>query len=113
MMKDVDALTRQFGPLVAQHMMTADILSPLDRQARLVANVEKLNSTSNITKVTNGKPDISIPIIVYATFNTDMNPSDSISELIAPTTPYILSSLLMMLHSQAPIDTLSPNDSTM
>ena len=48
-MKDVDTLTCRFGPLVAQHMMTADILSTLDRCARLVAYVEKLDSSFNIT----------------------------------------------------------------
>ena len=101
MMRDVDALTRRFGPLVAQYMMIAAVLNDLDKIARPVAYASTLDPTVNITKVIHNVSPASVPILTCTTIASHMESSSHTSDTIVYSPLSTLSSVPVLLQCSA------------
>ena len=111
MMRDVDALTRRFGPLIVQHMNTAAVLCHLDRDNRPAAYTDTLTSEGNITKLEPLSNDFVVPILTSATLSTIGSPSVEANTATQAQGDKCLCSVPVMLYDSA---TISPSveDST-
>ena len=69
MMRDVDALSRRFGPLIVQHINTADILHDIDNSNRQQAYTFNNTLPRNATKIpmVETKPSLSLPVFTKDT----------------------------------------------
>ena len=99
MMRDVDAITRRFGPMIARHMMIAAILSARDREKRPAAyEKEAFVSSKKASMPETGTYEYDTPILINAcvdstvqqlTLRTPDQPSPS-TEVQLTTSPIML-----------------------
>ena len=104
MMRDVYTLTRRFGPLVAQYMMTAAVLNDLDKIIQPVAYDSTLDPTVNITKVSHNVSPDSVPILTCTTIASHMEINSHTYNTIVSSPLSALSSVLILLQCSALIN---------
>ena len=102
MMRDVDGLTRRFGPLIARHVMIACILAERDRQNRPSAYDQTAFSTNAKASMSEPlDPDVPWPVLVKEflskTHAQYLSTSDSVAE--EPNELHLATSPVMLVHA--------------